>query len=393
MSEGDPHDFSVLLDGPLYRLYLRSHLCRDETLDFVGRRAVAITAIAWVPLLILSLVEGHGLRGTALPFLFDADVHARLLVALPLLVATEVWTHTRIRSAVGAFIDRGLAQGEAEARFREAVKEAWRLRSSRSAEILLVLFVYSVGIGVMWRELNAAHVDTWYRQSQGEQPHVTLAGAWYLLVSLPLFQFLIFRWYFRLGIWARFLWRISRVGLTLIPTHPDRAAGLGFLDTAAYAMVPLLFAHGALFSGVVALAILVDGRTLEDYLLPLVFAVALVLTVALGPMAVFTPVLVRARRVGLRDYGALAQEYVRAFDGKWLRHQTVTEAPLLGSSDIQSLADLANSYEVIVGMRFVPITRITAVRLVIATAAPLAPLALTIVSAQKAVGILLKGIF
>ena len=63
-------------------------------------------------------------------------------------------------------------------------------------------------------------------------------------MSLPLFQFLLVRWYFRLFIWGRFLWQVSRIQLALIPSHPDRCAGLGFLSTIHETFAPVLIAQG-----------------------------------------------------------------------------------------------------------------------------------------------------
>ena len=68
----------------------------------------------------------------------------------------------------------------------------------------------------------------------------------FVYVSLPAFQFVLYRWYFRLFIWMRFLWQVARCELSLVPTHPDRAGGLGFLSLSVVAFAPLLTAHGAL---------------------------------------------------------------------------------------------------------------------------------------------------
>ena len=46
-------------------------------------------------------------------------------------------------------------------------------------------------------------------------------------VSVPLFQFILLRWYFRIFIWARFLWQVSRIDLAYAPAHPDRLGGSG----------------------------------------------------------------------------------------------------------------------------------------------------------------------
>ena len=79
--------------------------------------------------------------------------------------------------------------------------------------------------------------------------NLSMAGWWHALVSVPMFQFLLLRWYFRVFIWARFLWRMSRINLKLVPTHPDRVGGLGFLTNVVYAFTPVLLAHGVLLVG------------------------------------------------------------------------------------------------------------------------------------------------
>jgi hypothetical protein len=37
----------------------------------------------------------------------------------------------------------------------------------------------------------------------------------------------------------RFLRQVSSIELSLVPTHPDRVGGLGFLSNTVYASVPL----------------------------------------------------------------------------------------------------------------------------------------------------------
>jgi hypothetical protein len=90
----------------------------------------------------------------------------------------------------------------------------------------------------------------------------------------------------------------------------------------------------------------------------------------------------QTKRTGIREYGALAQRYVHAFDVKWLRGGAPAEESLLGSGDIQSLADLSNSFEVVRTMRIAPVTTDALLRLVAATLVPLVPLALTMMSLE-----------
>jgi hypothetical protein len=212
---------------------------------------------------------------------------------------------------------------------------------------------------------------------------------WYGYLSLPLFQFLLLRWYFRLFIWTRFLWQASRIELSLVPTHPDRVGGLGFLANTVYAFTPLAVAHGALLAGLIANRIFFLGAALPEFKIEIAVLVVFLMCVVLGPLLVFAPQLAQAKRTGNREYGTLAERYVREFDAKWLRGGVAADEPLVGSADIQSLADLANSFEVVRGMQIAPITRDAVLRLVAATLVPIVPLALTMMSLEE----LLKTLF
>ena len=385
----DAPEFSLVLGGPLFQLLRRAHLS-DDALMMVRQRIVVIALFAWLPLLVLSTWEGRTMGGSAVvPFLFDVEVHVRFLVALPLLIAAELIVHRRMRSLVKLFLERCLIAKDAMPRFEAAIASAFRLRNSVLAEILLVTLVYGVGILVVWRQYVALDTTTWYATPSSEGSKLTFAGMWYCYVSLPIFQFLLCRWYFRLFIWTRFLWQVSRINLSLIPTHPDRVGGLGFLANAVYAFAVLAVAHGAVLAGQLANRIFFVGAALTQFKAEIAVMVAFMLCAILGPLLVFAPQLAAAKRNGLRDYGTLAERYVREFDTKWLRGNPPGNEPLVGSADIQSLADLGNSYEVVRTMRIAPITKEAIVQLAVATLAPLAPLALTMMPLEE----LLKRLF
>ena len=184
-----------------------------------------------------------------------------------------------------------------------------------------------------------------------------------LVRERALFQFLLLRWYFRLLIWARFLWQVSSIDMNLVPTHPDRVGGLGFLSGTAYAFIPLAVAHGAVLCGMIANRILHAGTALMDFKVEIAMVVVFVLCLVIVPLLLFAPQLARAKRDGLREYGTLAQRYVRSFDAKWNNRGEPPGEALLGSADVQSLADLANSFEVVRTMRIVLVTRDTFIQL------------------------------
>lgn len=386
-------DFSLVLGGPLFQIFRRAYLSGDG-LELIRRRIIVITAFSWLPLLVLSAGKGTAWGNlVSLPFIHDIDAHARLLISLPLIIGAELIVHQRMRDVIKQFLERGLIPDEARQQFDRAVASANRLRNSLTAELLLVAFVYGVGFLFIWRRFAALEVSSWYGVIENGKLQLSLAGWWFGLVSLPLFQFLLFRWYYRLFIWARFLWQVSRIKLDLLPTHPDRSAGLGFLSNVSFAFVPLLLAQGALVAGTMANRIFYTGAHLIDFKLDIIGAVVFALVFVLAPLLVFSPQLGQIKRTGLREYGALAQQYVREFDTKWLRGGAPSDEPLVGSSDIQSLADLGNSYEVIKGMNWVPFSTKTVMQLAVTTVAPMLPLVLTMVPLDELIKRLLKIVF
>ena len=385
----NPPDFSLVLGGPLFQLLRRAHLA-DDALMMVRQRVIVIALFAWLPLLVLSAVEGRMLGASvAVPFLLDVEVHIRFLVAMPLLILAELVVHRRMRPLVQQFLERKLVPESEMPRFEAALASAFRLRNSVLAEVLLIAFVYGVGILIVWRHYVALDTATWYATPSAEGPKFSLAGTWYAYVSVPFFQFLLMRWYFRLFVWMRFLWQVSRIELNLVPTHPDRVGGLNFLANTVYAFAVLTVAHGALLAGHLANRIFFVGAALTQFKAEIAVMVVFLLCVVLGPLLVFAPQLAAAKRKGLREYGTLAERYVREFDVKWLRGGAPADEPLVGSADIQSLADLGNSYEVVRTMRIAPVTQDAILRLGAATLLPIVPLLLTMMPLEE----LLKNLF
>ncbi|HWB04077.1 MAG TPA: hypothetical protein VG796_13705 [Verrucomicrobiales bacterium] len=389
----DPHDFSLVLGGPLFQFLQRSRLS-GCALELMWRRLLVITLIAWLPLLILSLLDGKLMSGSVtVPFLYDVDAHVRFLIALPLLVIAELVVHLRMRPVISLFLTRNLIGTRARTKFEAALASTLRLRNSVAAELLLLALVYGVGVLFIWRSHAALHMDSWYGRTVDGKWVPSLAGWWLGFVSLPFFQFLLLRWYFRIFLWARLLWRVSRLDLQLVPTHPDRCGGLGFLSGVCFAFAPLILAQGALLSGTIANQIFFTGAKLFQFKIEIAAVSAVVLLAVAGPLLVFAPVLSRLKRAGLRDYGTIAQEYVAGFDRKWLRGDAPDGETLLGSGDIQSLADLNNSFEVVRTMKTIPFTKEGLVHLAVLALLPVLPLSLTLISLEDLMQQLLKVLF
>jgi hypothetical protein len=203
-----------------------------------------------------------------------------------------------------------------------------------------------------------------------------LTNQWNWVVCKPLFQFLLLRWLWQLALWCFFLWRLSRLELHLVPAHPDRAGGLGYLEVVHTEFVPLVLAISAVQSASLAQDIALGGMAVDAIYPSGAFVLVVDAVLFLGPLFIFSRDLWRCKVRGMSDYSALAERYVNEFDRKWLGAETAPRGRLLGTADIQSLADLSNTVDIVRDMRLVPISQGMLIYLASAALLPLLPLVL-----------------
>ena len=388
----EPTDFSLVQGGPLFQLLLRARLLRPP-MDLLTRRIVVILLIAWLPPLLLSALSGHAVGGLGVPFLYDLAAQTRLLLCVPLLLAAELVVHQRIKLIVRQFLDRGIVGPEDQPGFESLIASGMRLRNSALAEVLLLAFSIFGGYWIGKRFIGM-QVATWYAAPIDGQTQVTAAGYWYLFISLTVFRFLLFRWYFRLFVWYRFLWQVSRhIRLRLDALHPDRAGGLAFLSGSVFAFAPVLLAHTIGLAGILGGRIWYEGATLPQFKLEIAAWIVFLMALVLAPLFFFVTHLAGAKRTGLREYGLVASRYVADFRRKWIEGHSAKDESLVGTADIQSLADLSNSFEVVREMRLVPIGRATVLRLAVLMVLPLLPLVLTMIPLEQLIDRALGAFF
>src|SRR5436190_2642925 len=219
-------NFSLVLGGPTFQLLRRAGLA-DDVLELLKRRIIVISLVAWLPLFILSIVADQAWgAGLNMPFVKDFDMHIRFLVAMPLLIVAEVVVHKRMIAMVNQFKARHLIPEASFAQFNGALGSALRWRNSILAEVLMVVLIYVIGFEIVWGKTAAIGASAWYLNPTAADGQPSLAGLWFRYLSLPIFQFLFIRWYYRIFIWARFLFQVSKIKLHLVPTHPDAVGGL-----------------------------------------------------------------------------------------------------------------------------------------------------------------------
>ena len=378
-SSGDPsarytaesavRNFSIAVGGPVYDLLLRFHLVR-QTLPNVWRRIVVLMAVTWLPLLLLSFREGlafgHQVR---IPFLYDLVMYGRLLLGLPLLLYAELVIDPAIRQAVSEFVDARLVSDQELPQFESILRRVRQMRDSWVPEVTLIVLAF-FPVFVFQHEWVTGAITNWHTTAKG----LSAAGWWYAAVSAPLMRYITYRWVFRYFLWPVLLWQISRLQLTLMPTHPDRAAGLNFLAMTQKHFGILACALSCSVAGRVGNWMLFEGARLTSFEFPLAGFVVLSVILGLLPLALWIPKLKKVRKQGLLDYGRFAKTYTESFDRKWVHCATTPSEPMLGTPDLQSLADLGNSFAFIENMRKAPISRKLIQQLVAWTAIPLIPI-------------------
>jgi hypothetical protein len=374
--------------GPTYRIEMMLGLVRDQSPRIV-RRAMFSVLITWVPLLVLAALQGTAIgHNVTVTFLRDFAVHARFILAIPLLIVAGVIIGPRLAKASLHFVQGGLVVEEDFERFDSAVQKGHKLRDSVVAELVLVGLAYAFTL--VSAKSMGINSSTWHGNLFNETNSLTWAGCWFALFCVPLFQFLVFRWLWRLFLWGQFLWRMSKLRLQLIPTHPDEAGGLAFVGKAHRFFATILFAVSIATAGVLANNIVYDHIPLPHFGPAIAFYVIVAVSFVLAPLFVFAPILLRTKMEGQYRYSTFATEYTSSFQKKWIEAPHPREETLLGTGDIQSLADLGNSFSFVEKMNPLPMGPRTPIVLATACLIPMLPLLLTMMSLKDIVRMLLK---
>lgn len=358
-----------LLGGPVHRLGVRLGLVLRGT-DTL-RLGWSIGVFLWVVLVLLALAEGFDL----LSFM-AIGAHARLLVAVPLFFACESLLDPRLADFIRV-VERAAAAGGATPAMQAELARIARWRDAWWGDALcLVAAVVLSGAAAWW------HIPGTVTGGAGlSGAEVTPAGWWYGAVCLPVVRFLLLRWLWRLGLWWWCLWRLSRLPLRLWPSHPDGVGGLGSLEIAHGHFVPLVLAGSILLATSFAVDLGGGAMALTDVYPALAVLLLLVAMLFVLPLCLFSPRLWACRLRGLARYSALAERYVTDFDAKWLpspAHAVAPGAgePLLGNPDVQSLADLSTSFNLVRDMRLAPVNLRLLAQLAVAALLPMLPLVL-----------------
>jgi hypothetical protein len=378
-------EFLLMEGGPLFRLQRRLGLIRTDS-PLVVRRGLLSFLLTWGVLFILAAIQRVAFGHVAVPFIRDYSVYSRFLVAVPLLIFAENVLGPRFAQAASYFVTSGLVAPKDYDGFDNAIERGLRMRDSVIAEAIIAVLSYSITIG---GQQFAVHTSSWMRTASDSR---TLAGLWALFFCGPFLNFLMVRWLWRLLLWAQFLFRMSKLDLQIFPPHPDEAGGLGFVGRTQQFFGVVLFAYSAGVAGVIANQVIYDKVPLQSFAPSIICYVIFVEILVLLPIVVFFHDLHEMKIKGLYQYGALATAYTSKFHHKWIFGENPDAEPLLGTADIQSLADLGNSFTFVTKMDHLPMDPRTPIQLALACLLPMAPLLLIILPLKEVLKLLVKAI-
>jgi hypothetical protein len=378
--------------GPTQRFVQRLALRLGINLT-VRVRILGFLLITWVPLLFFAVLEGRALGPSPKESLLqDFGTYARFFLAVPLLIAAELVVGPRLREAGLQFVQGGLVRPEDYPAFDRAIARVAKWRESLWAELIILGLAFT-GAWLFTPETLAGEIATWRSPNgAGAGLGVSLTGLWFRVVATPILLFFWYRWLWRLSVWASFLWTVSRLKLDLVAMHADQAGGLGFLGTAHTTLAIFAFALSSVLSAEAAFLIVFQQADIERFKVPYAALLVIVELIFLGPLLVFLPILTRTRLAALHHYSLLVDRYNRSFHEKWIAGKVPADETLLGSADIQSLADLGNAFRYVQEMRAVPFGLRVVIELAIVTSLPCLPLILLVMPMDKVIDLLTKAV-
>lgn len=364
-------EFSLVRGDALFRAQRALGLIPAHGLG-VARRAILAVLITWVPLVVAAAWANRLWPGTAPePLLAHFGVHVRFLLAVPLFIIDDALAQWVLAEIIPYFVGSGLVTDADRAKFAAIVQGAARWRDGWRPWIAIA------GIAIAWMVLSPvvwdAHELSW---AVNDPPlrALTFGVFWFQWVARPIFLTLLLVWLWRLVLATSLMWRISRLDLALVPTHPDEAAGIGFLEVLPLAFIAPAFAISAVLGGRWAHDVIYHSVPLKTLVVPIgAFVIVTTLTL-LVPLLVFLRPLWGTRRRALLDYGALVGEHHRRLRRRWILHEEVRDDAMLDAPELGPGAYSGRLYDFVYGMWPIPIGKRVLLAMLLLIALPMLPL-------------------
>jgi hypothetical protein len=370
-----PGDISLVRGGLLYRFFHVIRVSDDEHWN-VGRRILLVLAVVWAPVFAIQLVAAPA---RILQTLLDYRLEARALAAVILILAEPIMD-SRFRLLIEHIRESRLLIG---ADLTEMDYILARLRRVRDSFLPEALFLVAVAVRAATSYsfiVEQTSGDLSYQSSTGV--HLSAAGWYGLLVSVPIIQFLALVVLWRWLLWTAFAFRLSRMNLRLVPSHPDENGGLGFLSISTQAFAPFSFALSTVVGASFRNDILHNGKHLVNFKGPAIALVIILFAAAVLPLLFFIPKLLPLRRKGILQYSIVGHMQSIAFHDKWVHHGEEHEDEALAAPEMSTLCDYNSAYKNVEDMYPIPIDKEALMGLAISIAIPALPVILAEIPIQ-----------
>ena len=362
-------EISLVRDDLLFRLQRRIGLIPEHGLGLI-RRAILFSLLTWLPIVAWAVFKGRAFPGSVSePLLQHFGIHARFLLALPLLIVGEGSMHGMTTRLIPYFHTSGLIRKEQREAFREILQGMVQLRNSSFPWIVIAALI------VAWIGLQPPSQDNhelvWANIGEPTRFNLGFGGWWLDYVAQPIFFALLCAWLWRLALLFLLLKRVCGLDLQFIPTHSDRAGGLGFLERLPKAFSLFAFALSAVLASRLAHDVIYHGVHVMSLKLEVVVFLILLVILCLTPLMVFIPKLAAAKKQALLDYGALVGEHGRLVHRRWILGESLDDPSLLEAQEIGPVADTVGLYEAVTNMRAAPIGKSAILAVALPAAIPM----------------------
>lgn len=389
----DTVPFSLFEGDLVSRIFVRLGMGTYQVGDLI-KRSVLLIGITWVPLALLAILsEVHWVQPSGQNFFWDIAAYGQLLIGLPMFLLAERVLDGHTRDAARCFVTTGVVQPGDAPRLLQFNRQVKRLRRQLWPELICLGIGYFLTLSWVVPEMYNDR-DTWHAMGPIVQPQ---PFSWHGLLDLmsqpaqpltwpgllelgfvgPLTTYWWLRWSWKIGIWSWYLYRLSRLRLNLVASHPDKTGGIGFLSDVQTKFGLVILAYGISYvAPTIGYKLAFEGATMAvfsvwGYAVSFVIGAPLLFTI---PLFMFTTQLYHTKTHAMKMFQERSMARALAFEEKWLKTCSSGNYELMSSNDVTGLKALNLVYDHIHAMRVVPFDLRSFSELVGAALGPMVPL-------------------
>lgn len=367
---GSPDESFDLLRDDLLLIWQRKLWIAPRQGRGVVRRALFFSLLAWLPIAVWAVLNDRLLdTSTGEPLFKHFGIHVRCLVAIPLFILAEAMASGVLRNIVGQFRASNIVSGDHQEAFEQVLSGLARLRDAS------LPWVGVIGFALAWTFAtpmdSGSHDMSWAAEGAG----LGFGGWWALYVARPIFIVLLLGWLWRIALVILLFHRLARLQLSLVPSHPDRCGGLGFLKKLPMAFFLVTLAISSVIASSWIHDELYHAQTLAALKAPAAVFVIVWGAILLSPLLLFAPRIAAMKREALLSYGALIGAHGRLVHQRWILGQNVSGASaagdILDAPELGPVADISSIYDSVTRVTPIPVGKSSILMVLLPIAIPM----------------------